>query len=431
MANYNLQVNLGSNFKPYTFQDLVAPLLLYKEDYQKMQDKLEKYSEKLGEIALPEDSAYSAQLQQYKSDLQSLVDSFYNQGLNYKTGAAANMMFRRAGTELTPIQKGIERYNAAVDKVTQLRMQDPTAFVTTDMSLDRFIGNAANPQIEAISGKQVAQDIALQTKAHLEQIEKEGKISNPKTGWAISMLKQNKISLEQLQQMANDPNSQLAGASEEIQGIIDSLKSVYDSTRKRYGYDNLSDSGKQNLNYYMSLGASTGMTIPEQKLGTDEPYYKDKELEMAQQRINLEKQRIYLESQRLSQRSSSGGGGGGNSVATGVLGVSLKDGRIETGNPYLLDVLLNAQNKFGTQDFLIKGYVEPHYDEQNNWIEGGMPATTENLDKLRRAMDYLNQRKIPVMYLGNPSKNAVMAPSIGISQGQQSNDSNSENPNYE
>ena len=51
---FTISAEFGKNFKPYTFQDIINPFLLYKEDYGKMQEKLEKYAEKLGEIQLPE-----------------------------------------------------------------------------------------------------------------------------------------------------------------------------------------------------------------------------------------------------------------------------------------------------------------------------------------------------------------------------------------
>ena len=113
MARY---LTINSKFNPITFEERIKPLLLYKEEYEKQEEALNKMledSQSLASLAnSPQDSAIYRQYQDYQSSLNGLVDNLTNNG---KLDSRAALQLRRQYLQnLKPYESKLARRNELI-----------------------------------------------------------------------------------------------------------------------------------------------------------------------------------------------------------------------------------------------------------------------------------------------------------------------------
>lgn len=154
---------LDTKFNPFTYAEMVQPLLYYKDAYEKTEaaySDLASQTEAWKDIANQQNSpeAY-AMYKKYSDDLNRVVDDF-SRGMTAGNRRQLLNMKRRYAKEITPI----ERASAALDEAIRYRQdtasKDPTAvFVQNYSSIDDFLhGKRANN--EFVSGKDLMTRIA-------------------------------------------------------------------------------------------------------------------------------------------------------------------------------------------------------------------------------------------------------------------------------
>lgn len=114
--NFNLVVDT-SNFKPFTYQEKVAPLLLYKEAYDKQQEKNEKYAETLAELS-PEmfrDAENRQAIQSFWDAFREASNSF-STGMTQENSAALNRLFIMDKPKMKRYQNAIKLRNEALQR---------------------------------------------------------------------------------------------------------------------------------------------------------------------------------------------------------------------------------------------------------------------------------------------------------------------------
>lgn len=167
IGNYGLIVDT-SNFKPFTFDDLVKPFLLYKQDYEKMQDKIEKYDEEFGKLSLPEDSQYYDTLQNFKNQYAD-VSQRISEGDWARGSAEMRNLFRIARRDIAPIKEATIARNKAVEDMNKMKIQDPSLIYDSDVfKVDNFIGGNV-PDIKAVSGQFIEKDAMQAIAAYAAQ----------------------------------------------------------------------------------------------------------------------------------------------------------------------------------------------------------------------------------------------------------------------
>lgn len=154
---------LDTKFNPFTYAEMVQPLLYYKDAYEKTEaaySDLASQTEAWKDIANQQNSpeAY-AMYKKYSDDLNRVVDDF-SRGMTAGNRRQLLNMKRRYAKEISPI----ERASAALDKAIRYRQEtaskDPTAvFVQNYSSIDDFLhGKRANN--EFVSGKDLMTRVA-------------------------------------------------------------------------------------------------------------------------------------------------------------------------------------------------------------------------------------------------------------------------------
>ena len=131
MARY---LTINSKFNPITFEEKIKPLLLYKEEYEKQEEALNKMledSQSLASLAnSPQDSDIYRQYQDYQSNLNGLVDNLTNNG---KLDSRAALQLRRQYLQnLKPYESKLARRNELIRE--QAKNYTPTTMYDIDFS---------------------------------------------------------------------------------------------------------------------------------------------------------------------------------------------------------------------------------------------------------------------------------------------------------
>lgn len=131
MARY---LTINSKFNPITFEERVKPLLLYKEEYEKQEEALNKMledSQSLASLAnSPQDSDIYRQYQDYQNSLNGLIDNLTNNG---KLDSRAALQLRKQYLQnLKPYESKLARRNELIRE--QAKNYTPTTMYDIDFS---------------------------------------------------------------------------------------------------------------------------------------------------------------------------------------------------------------------------------------------------------------------------------------------------------
>ena len=164
MANYSLVVN--SKFKPYSFDELVKPYLMYKQAYDEQEKALSDLSVKANvwkDLINPdlEANAYK-NFSTYTNDLENSVGTLSKYGLTPAARQAMINMKKRYASEITPIEVAYTTRQKQAESQQNAKNQNSTLEFSrwaSTTSLDEYM---KNPQLayDSYSGKQVAEQVS-------------------------------------------------------------------------------------------------------------------------------------------------------------------------------------------------------------------------------------------------------------------------------
>lgn len=153
-----MQLVIDSKFKPFSYDELIKPLVQYKETYDKVEadySNLAAQTEQWKDIANQTQSpeAY-AMYNKYANDLNNIVDDF-SKGMTLQNRSQLLAMKRRYASDIKPIENAANRRKELADEQRKIDAQDPTRLWqrrASDMSLDEFIHNPSADYGKGISG---------------------------------------------------------------------------------------------------------------------------------------------------------------------------------------------------------------------------------------------------------------------------------------
>ncbi len=209
----NLVIN--SRFRPFTYDEMVKPLVQYKEAYDKVEQdysNLVAQTEAWKDIATQENSpeAY-AMYKEYSDRLNTVVDDF-SKGMNMSNRRALIGMKRDYAKNIVPIATAAKRRDVLADEQRKALLQNPTLMFQRDMnstsyesSLDRFLENPNYDYGERYSGALLTQQVS-QAAGNLAK-----ELSNYGNGkrldeYTKTFLQQHGFTREQVLDAVNNPN---------------------------------------------------------------------------------------------------------------------------------------------------------------------------------------------------------------------------------
>lgn len=161
-----MYLTLNSEFRPFTYDELVKPLSDYTEAYNKVEEQyatLAQQTEAWKNIATQENSpeAY-AMYKKYSDELNAVVEDF-SKGMTIQNRSKLLGLKSRYASEITPIANAYESFQKANAYRDAIKVQDPSAIFNIDKyySIDDFL-NGQSSDNNFISGDNIQANIASQ-----------------------------------------------------------------------------------------------------------------------------------------------------------------------------------------------------------------------------------------------------------------------------
>lgn len=154
-TDYSLVID--SSFSPFTLQEMMTPMLMYKDVFEKEEAAYDELNRKAGDFeylakTLPEGSQARTIYEGYANDLKAQADDFSQNGLSMNNRRALMGLKRRYASEIGRLEKA----SAAMDEEKKYRRQmaqkDTSLLYANDnLTIDSFLdGNT--PNLYSVSG---------------------------------------------------------------------------------------------------------------------------------------------------------------------------------------------------------------------------------------------------------------------------------------
>lgn len=161
-----MNIIIDSKFRPFTYDEMVKPLVQYKEEYDKIEEDysdLMSQTEMWRNIANRDKSPLAYEMyNRYSNDLSSIVDDF-SRGMNLTNRKALLQMKKRYAQDIEPISKAHERQQKLADEQRAAELSNPTMLWqkrAADMSLDEFISDPDADYGHSYSGAALSAEVA-------------------------------------------------------------------------------------------------------------------------------------------------------------------------------------------------------------------------------------------------------------------------------
>lgn len=163
MANY-LYTTKESNFKPYSFDEMLKPFTIYKDEYEKQEKILNDLSSEANKVKAmaneqTDPEAYTM-YKKYADDLEEQAVVF-SKGLNAQVRQNIQNLYKRYNSEITPIENAYTiRMNLAKEQ-REARNKDQSLLFdvdASDMTLDQLIKNP-NQQYKSYSMEDIRKNV--------------------------------------------------------------------------------------------------------------------------------------------------------------------------------------------------------------------------------------------------------------------------------
>lgn len=155
-------LTVGSKFKPYSFEEYVKPLNMYKEEYQRQEDLYNTYAETAGLIGAdlnPEldNDILTNTYNPYMQALNEAAATLSSEGLTPGGRAALQSLRRQFGREITPIKVASEARAKARENWDKLLAKDKTLMTNANpyyQGISAYM-NGASPDTTYVSGNEL------------------------------------------------------------------------------------------------------------------------------------------------------------------------------------------------------------------------------------------------------------------------------------
>lgn len=257
MASYSIVSN--ARFRPFSYDELVKPLIQYKEAYDKAEadyTNLAMQTEAWRDIANQENSPVAYKMYKtYSDDLSRMVDDF-SKGMTLSNRGALMGLKRRYASEITPIARASEAFDKAEAFRADIRAKNPNAVFEVDRynSIDDFLGGR-RPNNAYWDGDSTLKRVAAKAEALGRSL-----YSNPTAklflnGQQYQISQLNGISPEELTQILLHPENINTEAGRQMRKIMEDELSSIDLSK--YSLE-----GQSKINNIIATGMYAGLAKP-------------------------------------------------------------------------------------------------------------------------------------------------------------------------
>ena len=275
MANYNLVI--GAKFRPFSYQELLAPALMMTQAHQQLEDQYAEISSKANiwdKMANEQaDPKAHAIYKKYADDLKEKADYLSKYGLDVSSRQELNNMRARYSSDIIPIENAYRKREEQAKVQQEAMLRDPTLLLSRKAATTSLDDYMANPQLdyEAYSGKLLTAQTAQAAGALAKEMR-----ANPRKWRSIlgnsyyeTMMQKGFSSKEVLKAIQNNPKA-APELHKIVEDAIDSsgIRDWKDEAilKKAYGYareglwNSVGETQYQNLdNWRAKLAAQEAM----------------------------------------------------------------------------------------------------------------------------------------------------------------------------
>lgn len=210
MANYSLIIN--SRFNPFSYQEMLAPVLMATQAHQELENQYGELSTKANiweEMANEQTDPYAYKMYKtYANDLENQAGQLAREGLNAASRRDMLNMRARYSKEITPIETAYKRREELAAEQRKASLSNPTMFYqrnASTMSLDDFIRNPSIDYGERYSGALLAQQVGQMATNLKTALTGKGKLKGIGLPYQYEQLLQYGYTPEQIQQAITNP----------------------------------------------------------------------------------------------------------------------------------------------------------------------------------------------------------------------------------
>lgn len=210
MANYSLIIN--SRFNPFSYQEMLAPVLMATQAHQELENQYGELSTKANiweEMANEQTDPYAYKMYKtYANDLEAQAGQLAREGLNAASRRDMLNMRARYSKEITPIETAYKRREELAAEQRKASLSNPTMFYqrnASTMSLDDFIRNPSIDYGERYSGALLAQQVGQMATNLKTALTGKGKLKGIGLPYQYEQLLQYGYTPEQIQQAITNP----------------------------------------------------------------------------------------------------------------------------------------------------------------------------------------------------------------------------------
>lgn len=222
MANYSLVIN--SQFKPFSYQEMLAPTLMATQAHQELENQYGELATKASvweEMANEQTDPYAYKMYKtYANDLEEQAGQLAREGLNAASRRDMLNMRARYSKEITPIEQAYTARQKQAEEQQKALLQDPTLMLSrraSTTSLDDYI---RNPQLayESYSGKLITAQAASAASALAKEMQEKPRKWRSILGnsYYETMMQKGFSSQAVLQAIQDNPN-----AAPQLTGIVE------------------------------------------------------------------------------------------------------------------------------------------------------------------------------------------------------------------
>lgn len=226
-ANY---ITVGSRFRPFSFAEMIQPLQMYGQEYQRQEDLYNTYAETTGLIGSELDSELDRELlnevyNPYMEALSNSADRLSSEGLTPGGRKQLQELRRRFGKEITPIKMAAEARAKARENWTKMSAQDRTLMTNANpyyQSVSAYM-NGRSPETTYVSGNELYQRGMNLSKAFsqtMRSVPQKERLALQNQYWAIE--NQYGANSEEMNQFMQGVITAIPALGNQIQGILQS-----------------------------------------------------------------------------------------------------------------------------------------------------------------------------------------------------------------
>lgn len=247
MPNYSLNTT-GAQFKPFSFQEIIAPYEMMRTAEEKLQNDYIQMSDQVGEwqAAVESSPTLSARLQNYQDKVRAASDKLAATG---KLDRGAFFELRKQMTaQIAPIKKAVTEYNKAIELDTKMRASDGTYIAKRQVPTLEDFANGDNRYSGGISGNTVltraaaaGKELSKEQRAIIDGFTNDGAF--------VKLSQETGIPVEQL-------TLQAIRSGNAPKEVLD----VYNNLRDSIGYNDYDQTGKDMIDSNIQLGLLSAST---------------------------------------------------------------------------------------------------------------------------------------------------------------------------